>query len=60
MICSRIESSYAAFIDYLNAVDELLETQRGYSSDQEELEDVAAAQEALLTPAEAVGEWALD
>jgi hypothetical protein len=37
------------FIEYLNAVDEILET-HGFSSKQEELADIADAQEAGFSP----------
>ncbi len=40
------------FIDYLNAVDDLLERRYGVTSDDTGLEIIAASQEALLTPEE--------
>ena len=40
------------FIEYLNAVDELLERRYGVTSDDTGLELICSAQEALLTPEE--------
>ena len=44
--------SLRPFIEYLNAVDELLERRYGVTSDDTGLEMIAASQEALLTPEE--------
>ncbi len=42
------------YIDYLNAVDDLLEDITGNTSTQEDMADIAAAQEAGDTPAQFV------
>lgn len=44
--------SQRPFIDYLNAVDRLLESRSGRTSRDEDLADISAAQEAGDTPEE--------
>lgn len=44
------------FIDYVNAVDDVLEDQYGMTSDNADMEQIAAAQEAGDTPAQCV-QW---
>jgi len=40
------------FIDYLNAVDDILERHYGVTSDDTGMELIASAQESLMTPEE--------
>ena len=40
------------FIEYLNAVDDVLERRYGVTSDDTGLESIAASQESLMTPKE--------
>lgn len=48
----------APFIEYLNAVDDLLEGRYGVTSDDTGMELIAASQEAGIDPAECVDEIA--
>ena len=48
--------SQMPFIDYLNAVDDLLQTRYGITSNDAALEEIARAQEDESTPEEFV-EW---